>query len=142
MRNLSRSPISVMVSLRVRTETRTHKMRKHVLLVSALLAASIVGGAAYAAAGWRVVATGVDGGKVAAVTSAGARMLEPRQVAVRASGTGGNMKISWYLSCNGAAIVPPGTTIVVKVAAAKACMLNASGYTERGGSIRIQLLRR
>ncbi len=117
-------------------------MRKHLLLASALLAAAAIGAAAHAAVGWNVVATGTDSGTIAALTSAVANMTDPQQVAVRAEGTAGNMKISWYLSCNGGAFVAPGTTIKVNVAAATACSLNASGYSERGGTIRLQLLRR
>jgi hypothetical protein len=117
-------------------------MRKRVLLAAALLAAAAIGAAAHAAAGWQIVATGVDSGQVAALTSATAHMLEPRQLAVRAQGTGGNMRVTWYLSCNGGAVVSPGTTVVVNVAAAKSCSLDASGYTESRGTIRLQLLRR
>jgi hypothetical protein len=117
-------------------------MRKHALIVSALLAASAVGAAAHAAATWRVVASGADSGRHAAVASANASMLEPRRIAVRTTGSGGNVEVAWYFSCNGRVVVPQATTIEVSVSAARTCTLNASGVTERGGSLRLQLLRK
>jgi hypothetical protein len=118
------------------------KLRKHALVASALVAASAVGAAAHAAAGWRVVATATDSGQVMALTSTRGSVYEPRNVAVRATGTGGRTKVTWFLSCHGGAQVKPGTTIVVDVAAASTCTLNAGGQTESGGSIKLQILGR
>lgn len=108
----------------------------------ALLVGLLVGATATAATGWRVFATATDKGEYVTFASASASVQNPNALAVRAKGTAGPFEISWFITCEGVLRPAVGVAAQVGVPQSSKCSVNASASGTKGGTVRVELLRR
>lgn len=106
---------------------------------AALAAAFAAGSVATAATGWRVFATATDKGEYGTYVSADAKVVQPKALAVRASGKVSS--VTWYLSCSGEREPAKAGVFVVSVGTADTCSLSGSA-SGPAGTTRVELLRR
>lgn len=116
-------------------------MRPLTLRIAALTVVALAAaGVSNAATGWRVFATATDSGDYYSAASADATVQKPHGLAIRA--TGDSLEVTWYINCEGIAHPAAGKTLLITVAAASKCSLNGHASSEKGGPVRVQLLRR
>ena len=114
----------------------------HASVAAALLAGLVLGATATAATGWRVFATATDKGEYVTFASASASVQNPNALAVRAKGTSGPFEVSWFASCEGVTRPAPGVAVPIGVSQSAKCSVNATATGSKGGTVRIELLRR
>lgn len=113
---------------------------KLALTALTLTAAFALGGAAYAATGWHVFATGSDSGQYGAFASANADVVNPSALAIRVTK---EADLTWSLDCQGELKHAAANAIVaISVTAADKCSLNGSANTSTDGTLKVQLLKR
>jgi hypothetical protein len=108
-------------------------------VVAAVLLAFAAG--AYAGTSWHVFASGTDSSDYGAYANANADVLKPHALAIRSTKAA---KVSWNVICSSADDLKASANqvIIVDVAAAAKCSLNASANTDTKGKVTIQLLRK
>lgn len=113
-----------------------------------VLAGIVVAAAAFASGGlagqvvrWKPFATGSDSGQYSAFASASGSVPRPRALAVRAtSSSDRSITVTYFYSCDGQIDVAPGKLVVLSIASAPKCTVNASAIANRG-SVTITLLK-
>jgi hypothetical protein len=112
------------------------------VLAVLVVGAAIGAGTAYSIpAVWRVVAKGEASSSSYSFASASADVDKPRALRVRASGR--SLELSAFFSCNiGDRRVRSGQAIVLTVASAQSCSVNASASAEDGGRVVVYIERR
>lgn len=114
-------------------------MRKMLLVLATGLA---LGSAATAATGWRVFATGTDRGDYGTFASAAASVQNPNALGIRVKGTSGPYEVNWMASCQGVTRPKAGVAVQIGVPQSATCSVNASVLGSKGGTDKIELLRR
>ena len=111
-------------------------------LIGSLVLGLAIGSTATAATGWRVFATATDKGEYVTFASASASVQNPNALAVRAKGTSGPFEVSWFASCEGVVRPAPGVAVPIGVPQSAKCSVNATASGSKGGTVRVELLRR
>lgn len=112
------------------------------LVLAALTAGLVLGSTASAAVTWRVFASATDKANYATFASASASVQNPNALAVRVKGSSGPFEVNWFATCEGVVRPKAGVAVVIGVSQSAKCSLNASATGGKGGTIRVELLRR
>jgi hypothetical protein len=114
--------------------------RRFVVPLAVALTAFVCGTGTQAASGWRVFGSAGGSGPYTADAMAGASIVEPRSLAVRASMAA---DLTFSFICHGERQnVPAGKLVILSVEAATSCSVTGGGSSSRPGRIRVELLRR
>lgn len=109
------------------------------VIVAAMLA-FVAGVSVQAATGWTPFATASDNSDYSAYASADADITHVKALAIRASAAA---KLSWFVSCSSIdKTMPANTPYEVSIANSKKCSLYGSANTSKGGTVKLQLLKR